>query len=305
MATSNRREFMSTAAAAAGTVALSTRVIGAEGEPKLKMGVIGPGWYGMVDAKAALKVGGVEIVAVCDVDREHLEQSAADLEKQQGKRPQTFKLYEEMLDTAELDVLVIGSPPHWHALHLIAALERGLDDYCEKPVSYDVREGRAMVDAVKKSGRVVQVGFQRRQSLAMREAVEFINSGGIGELVQVDAQIHYRAGLNDPQPQDPPSCLDWDLWCGPGPLIPFSTNSVRHNYCGGGFWLQMGGPTLVFWRSEMSRDSDRGMAIRKSGRVSACRSAPQRQTTRGVGVICRVFSISRCVRGVLPRWPSQ
>jgi predicted dehydrogenase len=217
----NRRTFLG-ASAAAGAMAWGVGYATAGEDKPLKMGVIGVGWYGMVDAKAALKVGGVDITAVCDVDSEHLEQAAATLEKEQGKRPRTFKLYEEMLDQEDLDVVVIGSPPHWHALHLLASLEHGVDVYCEKPVSYDIREGQAMVDAVQGSDRIVQVGFQRRQSQALQDAVKFIKSGGIGKLVQVDAQIHYRAGLKDPTPQDPPACLDWDLWCGPGPKIPYS-----------------------------------------------------------------------------------
>ena len=221
MPSTGRRGFLQ-AFAAAGALALGRRTVEAGDKPTLKMGVVGVGWYGMVDAKAALKVGGVEVVGVCDADSDHLAQAADTLEKQQGKRPQTFKRYDDLLDMKGLDILAIGTPPHWHALHLTAAVERGLDVYCEKPVSYDIREGRAMVDAVKKSGRIVQVGFQRRQSQAMREAVEFIRGGGIGELVQVDAQIHYRAGLKDPTPQDPPTSLDWNLWCGPGPLIPYS-----------------------------------------------------------------------------------
>jgi predicted dehydrogenase len=219
----SRREFLGTAAA--GTLALtgaSRAIRAAEDNHKLKMGVIGVGWYGMVDAKAALKVGGVEIAAVCDVDSEHLKKAADDLEKLQGKRPQEFKLYEEMLDKAELDVVAIGSPPQWHALHLIAALDRGVDVYCEKPLAYDIREGRALVDAVKKSGRVVQVGFQRRQSEAFRQVKEFVAAGKAGRIVQADVQIHYTAGKKDPTPQDPPPSLDWELWCGPGPKIPYS-----------------------------------------------------------------------------------
>ena len=222
MSGTSRREFLQASASAAGGLALSAATSQAAEPPKLRLGVIGVGWYGMVDAKAALKVGGVEVVSVCDVDSEHLNAAADNIEKLQGKRPQTFKNYEELLDSKGLDAVVIGSPPHWHALQCIAAVERGLDVYCEKPVSYDVREGRAMVDAVKKSGRIVQVGFQRRQSLAFREATDFVKKGGIGDLVQVDAQIHYHAGLKDPTPQAPPESLDWELWCGPGPLIPYS-----------------------------------------------------------------------------------
>ncbi len=104
----------------------------------------------------------------------------------------------------------------------IAALKKGLDVYCEKPLAYDIREGRAMVKAAAASDSVVQIGFQRRQNQALNEAKKFIAEGGAGKIVQVDAQIHYRAGTKDNTPQDPPPELDWDLWCGPGPKILYS-----------------------------------------------------------------------------------
>jgi predicted dehydrogenase len=229
MAKSTRREFLGATAAAA-TAAMGGSVYGAAAGKVLKMGVIGVGWYGMVDAKAALKVGGVQIVAICDADSEHLRTSADELEKLQGTRPQTFKSYLELLDTRGLEAVIIATPPHWHALQFIAALERGLDIYCEKPISYDVREGRAMVDAARLHGRVVQVGFQRRQSKALQEVKQFIDSGQAGRIVQVDAQIHYKAGLKDPTPKDPPPALDWDLWCGPGPKIPYSEQVGHFNW---------------------------------------------------------------------------
>lgn len=215
-----RRSFIGTTAASA--LALSTRLDAAETGTTLKLGVIGTGWYGMVVAKAALQVGGVEIAAICDVDTAHLEKAAAELEELQGKRPQTFKLYQEMLDQAELDAVIIGTPTQWHALQLLAAIGKGLDVYCEKPVSYDVREGRAMVDAVKASDRIVQVGFQRRRSKAYRAVADLVAAGEIGRVIQADAQIHYNAGGGDPTPVEPPPSLDWDLWCGPSPKIPYS-----------------------------------------------------------------------------------
>ncbi len=231
MNTSNRRQFLQTAAL--GAAALSqfpTALRGAEPERKLQLALIGCGWYGMIDAKAALKAGGVEIAALCDVDSEHLNQSATDLEKLQGKRPATFKSYEELLKTPGLDAAIIATPPHWHALQLLAVLERGLDVYCEKPLSYDIREGRAMVDAVKKSGRIVQIGFQRRQSPAFKAVRQHIQSGEAGQIVCVDANIHYTAGTKDPTPQAPPPSLDWDLWCGPAPKIPYSPQVGHMNW---------------------------------------------------------------------------
>lgn len=234
MQRTNRREFLGAAACVplASPMLLGTTTSAAARQPDrtLKMGVIGVGWYGMVDARAALGVGGVEFAAVCDVDADHLAKGADDLAKLQGSTPKQFKRYEELLAMPGLDAVIIGTPPHWHALMLVAALESGLDVYCEKPLSYDVREGRAMIDAVRKTDRIVQVGFQRRQSKSFARAKEIIDSGEVGRVVQVDVQIHYRAGTKDPTPQDPPDVLDWDRWCGPGPKIPYSPQVGHHNW---------------------------------------------------------------------------
>ncbi len=144
----NRRQFLGTSIA--GTLA-ATQLRTWSAEPaatdkKLKLGLIGCGWYGMVDLKAALKLGGVEVIALCDVDSDHLRQSADEVEKLQGQRPKTFKHYADLLQTPGLEALIIATPPHWHALPFIAAVEQGLDVYCEKPLAYDIREGRAMVE---------------------------------------------------------------------------------------------------------------------------------------------------------------
>jgi predicted dehydrogenase len=202
----------------------------AESDRKLKLGLIGCGWYGMVDLKAALKAGGVEVVGLCDVDSDHLKQSADEVEKLQGTRPKTFKLYDDLLQESGLEILIIATPPHWHALQLIAALQRGLDVYCEKPLSYDIREGRAMVEAVKKSGRVVQIGFQRRKSPAFQAVRQHIQAGNAGRIVCAEANIHYTAGTKDPAPQPPPASLDWELWCGPAPKIPYSPQVGHMNW---------------------------------------------------------------------------
>jgi predicted dehydrogenase len=231
MNTATRRQFLQTTAASALALSQFPAILrAADPDHKLKLGLIGCGWYGMVDLKAALQVGGVEVVALCDVDSEHLSQSATEVEKQQGKRPQTFKVYEDLLKVPELEALIIATPPHWHALQLIAALERGLDAYCEKPLSYDIREGRAMVNAVNKSGRIVQIGFQRRQSPAFQAVRQHIQSGDAGRIVCAEATINYAAGTKDATAQPPPASLDWDLWCGPAPEIPYSPQVGHMNW---------------------------------------------------------------------------
>lgn len=220
----SRRKFVGTAAA--GALAMNSFLArsqaGSENKGKLRLGLIGCGWYGMVDVKAAFKAGNVEVVAMCDVDSQHLTDSANEVEKMQGSRPRTFKQYQELLALPGLDAVIIATPPQWHALPFLAAVQKNLDIYCEKPLAYDIREGRAMVDAAGKRDIVVQIGFQRRQSPAIREVREYVQQGNLGRIIQVDAQIHYTAGIRDTTPQDPPASLDWDLWCGPAPKLPYS-----------------------------------------------------------------------------------
>lgn len=178
----------------------------------------------MVIARAALNVGGVEIIGVCDVDSQHLAESVTELEKLQGKKPESFKNYDELLNIKGLEAVFIGTPPHWHALQFIAACEKGLDIYCEKPLSYDIQEGIAMVNAAEKAGNIVQVGFQRRQSEALKKTKSIIENGTIGKVHQVTAQIHYNPVLLDTSIQDPPASLDWEEWCGPAPKLDYRPN---------------------------------------------------------------------------------
>jgi predicted dehydrogenase len=214
----NRREFLGSLAVAAPPA------------PKIKIGLIGCGWYGCVDLRAAFQNGGVECLALCDVDGDHLAAAAAEVEKSQGRRPRTFKHYRDLLDAPGLQAVIIATPPHWHALPFIDACRRNLDIYCEKPLAYDVREGRAMIGAARRSKGVVEIGFQRRQAEAIRQAGRYIRAGHAGRIVQVEANIHFQASTPDPTPQAPPAALDWDLWCGPAPKIPYSPAVGHKNW---------------------------------------------------------------------------
>lgn len=213
----NRREF------------LGSLTLAAQPTPKIKLGLIGCGWYGMVDLRAAFKSGGMECVALCDVDSDHLAAAAAEAEKLHASRPRAFKHYRDLLGAPGLQAVIIATPPHWHALPFLDGCRRGLDIYCEKPLAYDIREGRAMIDSARRS-KVVQIGFQRRQAEAIRQAGRYIREGNAGRIVQVEANIHFQAETPDPTPQAPPAALDWDLWCGPGPKIPYSPAVGHKNW---------------------------------------------------------------------------
>jgi predicted dehydrogenase len=227
----NRRTFIEKSMlGSAALAATSFSLPATRKNKKLKVGLIGAGWYGMVISKAALKVGGLEIVAVCDVDSQHLSNSARELESIQGTKPKTFKHFQDLLDMKGLEAVFIASPPQWHALQFIAACEKGLDIFLEKPLAYDPMEGLAMVRAAEKAGNIVEIGFQRRQSKAFAHVKQFINEGKAGNIRQIVAQIHYQANPGDTTIQDPPESLDWDEWCGPAPRLPYRPSIGHFNW---------------------------------------------------------------------------
>jgi len=220
----NRRNFLKQGSIGTAALVSSFHLPVFSQERKIKIGLIGSGWYGMVITKAALQVGGVDVIGICDVDSDHLTKSADELEKLQGKKPKTFKHYQDLIELNGLEAVFIGTPPHWHALQFIAACEKGLDVYCEKPLSYDVMEGLAMVKAAEIAGNIVQIGFQRRQSDAFKKVRELIHSGTAGTIHRIEAQIHYNPILEDTTIQPAPPSLDWDEWCGPAPKLDYRPN---------------------------------------------------------------------------------
>jgi predicted dehydrogenase len=270
----NRRKFIAKGSLGAALLYSSIYLPGKAQERKLKVGLIGCGWYGMVITNAAFKVGGIEVVGICDVDTDHLSKSAEEIEKLQGKRPDLFKDYRELIDLNGLEAVFIATPPHWHALQFIAACEKGLDIYCEKPLSYDVNEGQAMVKAAEKAGNIVQIGFQRRQSEAFKKARELVGKGTAGTIHQIGAQIHYNPVLQDTAIQAPPESLDWEAWCGPAPKLDYRPNighmawRLEKEY-GNGHLVDWGIHHIDIIRKIMDFDmpnhfySDGGMAVLK------------------------------------------
>ena len=225
--TMNRRTFLEKASLGSALAVSPFAIPYISADTKLKVGLIGAGWYGMVITEAALAVGGVEVIGVCDVDSQHLSDSITKLEKIQGSKPKAFKDYNELLEEKDLQAVFIGTMPHWHALQFISACEKGLAIYCEKPLSYDVAEGLSMIKAARKAGNIVQIGFQRRQSEAFKRVREYIASGKAGEIQQIEAQIHYNPSIEDITVQEPPASLDWETWCGPAPRLDYRP-SIGH-----------------------------------------------------------------------------
>ena len=221
----NRRRFIG---AAASSLLL---VPGARpATPSRKVAVIGTGWYGKVDLFRLIQVEPVDVVALCDVDSRSLK-AAAELTAQRqksGKEPRMYADYREMLKQEELDLLLVATPDHWHALNMIAACQAGADVYCQKPIGVDIVECQAMLAAARKHQRVVQIGLQRRSTPHLVDAKNrVVDEGLLGEIghVEVCCYYHMRA-RNDPPATQPPAYLDYDFWTGPAPMRPYT--ELRH-----------------------------------------------------------------------------
>ena len=219
-----RRQFLKTSAAAFAASALY-----ADQKPR-RVGLIGTGWYGKADLFRLIQVAPVEVVSLCDVDSKMLSDAADMTATRQvsRKRPRTYRDYREMLKERDLDIVLIATPDHWHALIMIEAVKSGADLYCQKPISADVREGQAMLAAAREYKRVVQVGTQRRSTPHLVEARDqIIREGKLGKigLVEIYCYYHMRASGNPPDMAPPPN-LDYEMWTGPAPMRPY--NSLVH-----------------------------------------------------------------------------
>ncbi len=224
----SRRRFLQSASACAALAALPA--LGADAldlvqrKPR-RVGLIGAGWYGKSDLWRLVQVAPVEIVSICDPDQRLLAEAVEMARQRQksGKKPRAYGDYRQMLAAHDLDIVLVGSPDHWHALHTIAALEAGADVYVQKPISADVLEGEAMLAAARRHRRVVQVGTQRKSTPHLIEAKRHIvDAGLLGRIGHVDMCCYFPMRANGNPPVEPvPDFFDYEMWTGPAPLRPY------------------------------------------------------------------------------------
>jgi len=230
-----RRTFLKTAALAAPLVIPASALgAGSRAAPseRIAMGAIGVGPRGSAVFREMTSQPGVQALAACDVDHSRLEHFHS-----QGLP--VYQDFREMLARDDLDAVVIASPTHWKPLHTIAAAKAGKDVFCEKPMSLTVRDGRAMVTAIRRYARVYQHGTQQRSSPEFRFACEMVRSGRIGQLNSVTIYVGGPASDCYLPEQPVPKGLDWDMWLGPAPWRPFHPAVYRgwesfRDYSGGG-----------------------------------------------------------------------
>jgi predicted dehydrogenase len=221
----NRRKFLQVAAAG---VALSglTNYAAEFADQKKRVGLIGCGWYGKVDLFRLIQVAPVEVVSLCDVDKHMLANAAEAVAGRQAskKTPRTYGDYRQMLKEKDLDIVLVATPDHWHALPMIAAIQSGADVYVQKPVSVDIAEGQAMLAAARKHKRVVQVGTQRRSTPHLIEARDtIVKEGRLGKVGLVELCCYYHKDpKRNPPDTAPPDYLDYEMWTGPAPMRPYN-----------------------------------------------------------------------------------
>jgi predicted dehydrogenase len=242
-----RRRFLNTSMTAGLALGLPRIVISAEGSSQspgpndtVRVAVIGLGSTTAVGGVGGRghqliprlrEVPGAKIVALCDVDQEHLDREAKPF-KDRGEDVATYRDLRRVLDDKTIDAVVVALPNHWHALATVWACQAGKDVYVEKPFSYDLWEGKQMVAAARKYGRMVQVGTQNRSSTLLRQAFDYLRSGQAGPIRYAHALV-YRArhGIGTVTAPTPlPPSVDYDLWCGPAPKTPLMRKQLHYEW---------------------------------------------------------------------------
>lgn len=221
----NRRTLLKGLGASFALSAMNASAMNLLSVKKYRVGLIGSGWYGKNDLFRLMQVADVEVVALCDVDRKLLEEAAAMVieRTKAASKPKLYNDYRKMLAENKMDIVIIGTPDHWHALQTIDALRAGAHVYVQKPISVDVMEGEAMVAAARKYKKVVQVGTQRKSTPHLMDAKKnVVEAGLLGKVSHVEMCCYYHMRANgNPPVESVPDYFDYDMWTGPAPLRPY------------------------------------------------------------------------------------
>jgi predicted dehydrogenase len=236
----SRRGFLAGAAAAGmGALAPTASASRVKEGDRVRVAVIGTGGMGSRHIEALAVNPNCRVVALCDVYTPRFEQMQAKVEELSGRRPAGYQDFRRVLERKDVDAIFIATPDHWHPLLTILGCESGKDVYVEKPVCTTIEEGRAMVNAARRYGRIVQVGTQQRSMPVFQKAIEVIHQGRIGRVTSATAFIDINGWGVGETPTEVPEGLDWDLWLGPAPKVPFSNERFGgfmgwHDYARGG-----------------------------------------------------------------------
>lgn len=255
----SRREFIKkTSGAAAAFISaphiMNSNILGRNNSfspnNKIIIAAIGVGWMGGDNVTTFLNEEEVKVVALCDIDSEHLIEVKNKVDSYYGNKDcQTYHDFRELLERKDIDAVIISTPDHWHAAPAIAAAKAGKDIYCEKPLSHSFAEGVAICDAVNRYDRIWQTGSWQRSVSNFRFACELVRNGKIGKVHTVEVGLpgghaDFEGTKGKEAQSRPPKNLDYDFWLGPAPYAPYSPARVHKNWR----WnLDYGGGQLMDW----------------------------------------------------------
>ena len=234
MSGTSRRDFV-TKAAIIGAPAVRTAWGQSSPNSEVRIGVVGLRGRGRDHYRFFAKIPGVKVTMLCDIDERLFPGAVKEVEEVGGNRPETFNDIRKMLERKDLDAISVAAPDHWHALMTIWGCQAGKDVYCEKPVCHNLKEGRKMVEAARKYGRMVQTGLNRRSEMRNQAGVKFVREASFGKAYRAKAVVYRgRTSVGRVQESSIPQGVNWDMYLGPAPYKPF--NLTRFHYGWHYFW---------------------------------------------------------------------
>jgi len=263
----SRRKFLAATAGVLAGATIIPYVFTADAEERAKpkskndrfrIGAVGMRYQGTVIAEKAAAHG--DIVAICDVDRQIAEKAR----ERFGGKASLYEDYRKMLDRKDLDAVTIGAPDHWHAAITAAACLAGNDVYCEKPLTLTVDEGKLLSQVVERTGRVVQVGSWQRSDHRFRLACEMVRAGRIGKLKRVTVVLNQNPRGGPFRVEEPPPHLNWDLWLGQAPLVPYIKERCHYTFR---WWYEYAGGEMTDWGAHHMDIAQWGIGADQSGPV--------------------------------------
>jgi len=265
-----RRDFLLKAgvALAAGPWIVPSSALGLDGHvapsERIVIGSIGVGGQGSGLTRHAMSHADVQVVAVCDVDTPASQSMKSSIDERYGNQDcKIYSDFRELLARSDIDAVIVGTPDHWHAIPVIQAAKAGKDIYCEKPLSHDLREGRAMCDAVQRYGVIFQTGSMQRSSGNMKKACEIVRNGYLGRIHHVNVILPdggHEAYVKGFPPV--PDSLDYEFWVGPAPWAPYHPQRMKFTWR---WWMDFGGGQLMDWIGHHGDIAHMGLGLDEKG----------------------------------------
>ncbi|WP_437206576.1 Gfo/Idh/MocA family protein [Planctomicrobium sp. SH664] len=286
----NRRQFLAASATAAAamlpipytfTANAAEKTLPRSANDRFRIGAIGMKYQGSVITEKAQAHG--DIVAICDVDSQIAEKAKA----QFGGKADLYENYHDLLARPDIDVVMIGTPDHWHTPMVIDACRAGKDVYCEKPLTLTIDEGKRMKHAIQETGRVLQVGSWQRSDHRFRMACELVRAGRIGQVRRVSVVLGKNKTGGPFQPQQPPAHLNWNLWQGQTPDTPYIPERSHYTFR---WWYEYSGGQMTDWGAHHVDIALWGIGMDRSGPVQIQGTAEFPDVTNGYNVATR-FSV--------------